>query len=121
MSDIAIRCLHHEDFIDRLVDNGFHFKVEERLINNVLEEEDCPPVQYRLYIPTYEYREDTWNDVGFHYYGNSITMYYYRDFDDMEDIYELIREAIDVMKGYLKNEVAKKLKDVFNHYLGKEQ
>ena len=121
MRDTAIKCPHHEDFIDRLIENGFLFDVEERIINNILGEEDCPPIQYRLYIPTYEYREDTWSDIGFHYYGNAITMYYYRDFDEMDDIYELIREAIDVMKTYMKNEVAKKLKDIIVHHLGVEE
>ena len=121
MKDTAIKCLHHEEFIDRLIDNGFLFEVDERIINNVLGELDCPSVQYRLFIPTYEYREDTWNDVGYHYYGNSITMYYYVDFDSMGDIYELIREAIDVMKTYMKNEVAKKLKDIIVHHLGVEE
>lgn len=121
MDKKAIKCLHHEEFIDRLIDNGFHFKVEEELINNAYVGEDCPSVQYRLFIPTYEYREDTWNDVGYHYYGNFTTMYYYVDFDSMEDIYELIREAIDVMKNYMKNEVAKKLKDIVIHHLGVEE
>lgn len=102
MNNMVIKCLHHEEFIDRLIDNGFHFTIEERTINNVLGEEDCPSAQYRLFIPTYEYKEDTWNDIGFHYYGKSITMYYYIDFDNIEDIYGLLREAIDVMKTYIK-------------------
>lgn len=110
MNDEAIKCLKHEDFIDRLIDNGFHFEVK---LTGALGEEH----QYRLFIPTYKYREDTWNDVGFHYYGQEITMYYYNDFDSMEDIYELIREAIDVMKNYMNNEVAKKLKDIIVHHL----
>lgn len=116
MNNEVIKCKNHEDFIDRLIDNEFHFKVQE----NVMGEEDCPSATYTLIIPTYEYKEETWNDVGFHYYGNHITMCYYRDFDDMEDIYELIREAIYVMKIYMKNEVAKKLKDISIHHLGVE-
>ncbi len=121
MRDTAIKCPRHEDFMDRLIANGFLFDVEERIINNVLGEEDCPSVQYRLYIPTNKYREDTWNDIGYHYYGEFITMYYYRDFDDIEGICELITEAVDVMKTYMKNEVAKKLKDIIVHHLGVEE
>lgn len=120
MSDKVIKCLYHEDFIDRLIVNGFHFEVQENVINNVMGEEDCPSETYTLIIPTYEYKEETWNDVGFHYYGKQIAMSYYKDFEDMEDIYELIREAIDVMKVYMKNEVAKKLKDIVVHHLGVE-
>lgn len=116
MSNEVTKCLNHEDFIDRLIDNGFHFKVQK----NVMGEEDCSTETYTLIIPTYIYKEETWNDVGFHYYGKQITMSYYRDFDDMDDIYELIREAIDVMKTYMKNEVAKKLKDIAVHHLGVE-
>ena len=117
MNDKAIKCSNHQEFIDRLIDNGFHFEVERMPIYNEL----CQSLQYRLVIPTYEYREDTWNDVGYHYYGNSITMYYYIDFGSMTDIYELIREAIEVMKTYMKNEVAKKLKDIVIHHLGVEE
>lgn len=120
MSDEVIKCPHHEEFIDRLIDNDFHFKVQENTINNVMGEEGCPSVTYTLIIPTYMYREETWNSVGFHYYGKQITMSYYKDFDDMEDVYELIREAIYVMKIYMKNEVAKKLKDIIVHHLGVE-
>lgn len=117
----VIKCKNHEDFIDRLIDNGFHFEVKANVINNVMGEEDCPSETYTLIIPTYEYREETWNDVGFHYYGNQRTMCYYKDFDDMNDIYELIREAIYVMTEYIKDEVAKKLKDVIVHHLGRSE
>ena len=123
MSDI-IKCKNHIDFIYRLIDNGFYFEVQNNVINNVINnvmgEEDCPSETYTLIIPTYEHKEETSNDVGFHYYGNQITMSYYKDFENMNDIYELIREAIDVMKDYIKNEVAKKLKDVIVHHLGRE-
>lgn len=117
----VIKCKNHEDFIDRLIDNGFHFEVKTNVINNVLGEEDCPSETYTLIIPTYQYKEETWNDVGFHYFGNQIFMRYYIDFEDMEDIYELIREAIYVMTEYIKDEVAKKLKDVIVHHLGRSE
>ena len=100
----TIECNDYVDFVDRLICNGFHFELDL--------------AEQRIYIPSYQWREETWNDVGFHYYGKE--QVYYISIDDINDVSSIISDAVDTMKNYIKVEVAIKLKEIITKHLGVE-
>ena len=100
--EFAIKCDSYTDFVDRLICNGFTFEVD-------LDE-------HRMYIPSYKYKEETWNDVGFHYYGSSVI--YYIPIDDLDELSDIVEDAVSTMKGYMKKEVALKLNEIIVKHLG---
>lgn len=93
---------NYNEFLDRLICNGFTFEVD-------LDE-------HRMYIPSYVLKEETWNDVGFHYYGYKEV--YYIPIKNVNDIQEIIADAVNIMKDYMKKVVANKLNDIIVHHLG---
>ena len=101
-TNIIIECASYYDFIDRLICNNFTFEID---LEN-----------HRIYIPSYQYKEKTWNDVGFHYYGS--LQYYYTTIDDINDVSDIVSDAVDTMKNYIKKEIGKKLKDIMVNHLG---
>lgn len=103
--DNAIESKDYQDFVDRLICNGFYFNID-------LEEK-------RMYINTYQQREETWSDVGFHYYGKA--QIHYIKINDLDEVSDIIGDAVGTMKEYMKNETAKKLKDVIVHHLGRSE
>ena len=103
--DNAIENKDYQDFVDRLICSGFYFNVD--------------PEEKRMYVATYQYREEAWSDVGFHYYGNA--QVHYIKITDLDEVSDIIGDAVSTMKEYMKNETAKKLKDVIVHHLGRKQ
>jgi len=104
MKDIenAIYCSNYQDFLDRLICSDFFFSVD---LDN-----------HAMYVHSYQGREDTQNDVGFHYYGNSCL--YYIPISDLTDVTATVSDAVDSLKSYMKAEVAKKLQDIIKNHLG---
>ena len=98
----AIKCERYSDFVDRLICNGFVFEID-------LEDN-------RMYIPSYQWKEETWSDVGFHYYGNAQN--YYISINSLDEVSDIISDAVGTMKEYMKKEVAKRLKDIIENHLG---
>lgn len=100
--EYAIKCDSYEDFLDRLICNGFTFEVD-------LDE-------HKMYIPSYKFKEETWNDVGFHYYGYK--MIYYIGINNVDDIQVIISDAVNCMKDYMKKVIAHKLNEIIVNHLG---
>ena len=98
--DNAVPCDYY-DFIDRLIWNKFMFNIG-------LDE-------HRLYVASYQDRESSFSEIGFHYYGKY--QVYYLPFKDLDDISDIINEAVELMKTYMKNEISKELKKVMDAYL----
>jgi len=96
----AVPCDYY-DFIDRLIWNKFMFNIG-------LDE-------HRLYVASYQDRESSFSEIGFHYYGKY--QVYYLPFKDLDDISDIINEAVELMKTYMKNEISKELKKVMDAYL----
>lgn len=97
----AVPCENYSDFLDRLIWSKFVFSID-------LDE-------HRLYVASYQYRESSFSEIGFHYYGKY--QVYYLPFKDLDDISDIINEAVDVMKSYMKKEISKELKKVMDDYL----
>ena len=68
--DNAVPCDYY-DFIDRLIWNKFMFNID-------LDE-------HRLYIASYQDRESSFSEIGFHYYGKYQT--YYLPFKDFYEYF----------------------------------
>lgn len=100
--EYAIECNNYLDFVDRLICNGFTFEVD-------LDE-------HRMYIPSYKFKEETWSDVGFHYYGSRVV--YYMSINNINDLQEIIADAVSSMKDYMKKVVAHKLNEIIVNHLG---
>lgn len=96
-----IYCEDNEEFIDRLIESKFCFSID--LKNS------------RMYVYSYKWREESDNDIGFHYHGDSQT--YYTMINNLEDVEDIIAEAASVMKRYIKNQMATRLYKLINDHL----
>lgn len=95
---------NYNEFLDRLIFSNFHFKMD-------FEEQ-------KMYVLSYKWREKTDNDIGFHYYGYG-TVYYYV-VETIDDLQEIIADAVSRMKGYIKKEVVNKLQNIIKEYSEEE-
>lgn len=96
-----IYCEDNEEFVDRLIASGFCFSID--LKNS------------RMYVYSYRWREESDNDIGFHYYGDSQT--YYTMINDLGDVEDIVAEAASVMKRYIKNQIAMHLNEIIAKHL----
>lgn len=95
---------NYNEFLDRLICSNFHFKMD-------FEEQ-------KMYVYSYPWKEETDNDIGFHYYGYK-TAYYYV-VETIEDLQEIITDAVNRMKDYIKKEVVNKLQNIIKEYSEEE-
>ena len=74
----------YSDFIDRLLDNEFNFRVEDN----------------KIIIKSSPHRENNSSTLGFQYWGNIEEYYYVLDGFELADV---IYEAFNTYKEYLRD------------------
>ena len=83
----------YSDFIDRLLDNEFNFRVEDN----------------KIIIVSPTNREDSSSILGFHYWGTWAEYYYVLDGFELSDV---IYEAFNKYKDYVRNTFKQRIEEM---------
>lgn len=83
----------YSEFIDRLLDNEFNFRVEDN----------------RIIIKSPSNREKNSSILGFHYWGNLEEYYYVFDGFELSDV---IYEAFNTYKDYLRDTFKQRIEEM---------
>lgn len=83
----------YSDFIDRLLDNEFNFRVEDN----------------KIIIKSSPHRESNHSILGFHYWGNIEEYYYVLDGIELADV---IYEAFNTYKDYLRDAFKQRIEEM---------